>query len=234
MSISDTFLSAADTEYGFDLRLIKSKRKSIGLYIKSDKLEVRAPYWVRNEEIFSFVSQKQVWVTQQLAEQAKRNNEKPTLNHESHLLFFGETRHIQFHLGAPKVIERNDCLHVFHNKSQHSRYLQKWLRQEAEHYLKQRTLELADKLHPPKAIQGINFRKTKSKWGHCTSQGEIQLNWLLIMAPPEVMDYVIIHELCHLTHMNHSQEYWRLVERFCPAYKSHKAWLSDNGHKISL
>ena len=140
----------------------------------------------------------------------------------------------------PQVIERENILHVFHyatpthQPTKHAAYLAKWMRQEAEHYLNTRTLELEQQLCPPKPVTAVQFRKTKSKWGHCTSKGEIQLNWLLIMAPPDVMDYVMIHELCHLTHMNHSKAYWQLVAQFCPNYQQHKQWLNQHGHKISI
>ena len=226
--------------FDFEYRIIKKKRKSLGLYIKDGFVEARAPYWLRDQEIIAFLDSKQDWVREQLAAQAMRQAEAPSFEHASQCLFFGEYRMIEHHIGKPQVLEQGNRLHVFHyaakeNKaSKHADYMAKWLRKEAEQYLRQRTYELEIEVQPPKAVSEVQFRKTKSKWGHCTAKGEIQLNWLLIMSPPEVMDYVIIHELCHLTHMNHSAAYWQLVEHFCPDYKDHRAWLADHGHKISF
>ena len=59
-------------------------------------------------------------------------------------------------------------------------------------------------------------------------------NWRLILAPPEILDYVVVHELCHLTHMNHSKEFWGLVESVIPDYKNRRKWLKENGHTLRL
>ena len=74
----------------------------------------------------------------------------------------------------------------------------------------------------------LSLRGQKTRWGSCSSRGEISLNWKLVAAPLEVLDYVVIHELAHLTHPNHSKEFWGLVEAYCPEYKGLKRWLRDN------
>ncbi len=237
-ALSDLELQINQLDFPFTI--IKSKRKSLGLYVKNSIIEVRAPNWVRDQEIHQFLIEKSDWCRERLLEQHSRLQEMPDFSHESQCLFFGTTRTILHHIGKPQVIERGDILHVFHHQAKtkqaqkHAEFMGKWLRKEAEHYLSERTRELELQLQPPKPITAVQFRKTKSKWGHCTSKGEIQLNWLLIMAPPEVMDYVIIHELCHLTHMNHSKAYWSLVQSHCPDYKTHIDWLADFGHRISF
>ena len=224
----------------FNYRIVRKKRKSLGLYVKDNTIEARAPYWLRDQEILLFLHSKTSWCEEQLAQQAVRVTEAPTFDHNTHCLFFGETRSIQHHTGKPCVVEQDSVLHVYHpktttaDKNHCSEYLRKWMRKEAEQYLRERCYELEAICRPPKAISAVQFRKTKSKWGHCSSKGEIQLNWLLIMAPPEVMDYVIIHEICHLTHMNHSPTYWQLVSKLCPEFKAHKQWLADHGHRISF
>ena len=68
----------------------------------------------------------------------------------------------------------------------------------------------------------------KSKWGSCSSSGSISLNWRLAVAPPEVLDYVVIHELAHLKYLDHSVSFWSLVSRFCPRYKQYEDWLTKN------
>jgi len=81
-----------------------------------------------------------------------------------------------------------------------------------------------------KAIMGLSYkailiRGQKTRWGSCSAAGNITLNWKLLMAPPEIVDYVIIHELAHRKHMNHSTEFWQFVERFCPGWKKCRQWL---------
>lgn len=78
----------------------------------------------------------------------------------------------------------------------------------------------------------ITIRDQHTRWGSCSSKGTISLNWRLIMAPLEVMDYVISHELCHLLENNHSKRFWRLVQTYCPNYLMHKEWLKENGNRL--
>ncbi len=78
----------------------------------------------------------------------------------------------------------------------------------------------------------ISIRDTRSRWGSCSSQGNLMYSWRLIMAPPEVLDYVAAHEVAHLVEMNHSAQYWRVVAKICPDYKPKRAWLRENGQKL--
>ena len=83
-----------------------------------------------------------------------------------------------------------------------------------------------------KKIKKISFKDTKSRWGSCSSTGSIMLNWRLIMVPPSVYNYVIIHEIAHLVHMNHSPLFWKLVQELSPNYSKDKEWLKKNGREI--
>ena len=73
-----------------------------------------------------------------------------------------------------------------------------------------------------------------SKWGSCSHTGKMTLSTRLLFAPEEVQDYVIIHELCHLEELNHSDRFWRLVERFDPTYEEKEDWLKEYGHYCDL
>lgn len=80
----------------------------------------------------------------------------------------------------------------------------------------------------------LSVRNQKTRWGSCSSKRSISLNYKLIFAPMSVMDYVIVHELCHLLEMNHSKAFWNQVERVLPDYKVAKKWLRENGHTFYL
>ena len=75
----------------------------------------------------------------------------------------------------------------------------------------------------------ITLRDTRSRWGSCTSEGRLMYSWRLIMAPPEVLDYVAAHEVAHLVKMDHSPAFWRVVEELCPAWARHRDWLRAQG-----
>ena len=76
---------------------------------------------------------------------------------------------------------------------------------------------------------GITIRNQRTRWGSCSSKGNLNFNCLLMLAPPEVIDYVVVHELCHRRELNHSDRFWSLVEQILPDYKQRQKWLKDNG-----
>lgn len=78
----------------------------------------------------------------------------------------------------------------------------------------------------------ITLRDTKSRWGSCTAQGALMYSWRLILAPPEVLDYVAAHEVAHLAQMNHSPAFWAEVARLCPGYEAPRRWLRQNGEDL--
>ena len=81
-------------------------------------------------------------------------------------------------------------------------------------------------------FQRITIRAQKGRWGSCSGQGNLNFNCLLMLAPPEVRDYVVIHELCHRKQMNHSPAFWAEVERICPDHRRHREWLKFNGNAL--
>ena len=79
----------------------------------------------------------------------------------------------------------------------------------------------------------ITIRMQKSRWGSCSSKGNLNFNCLLMNAPEKIVDYVVVHELCHRKEMNHSDRFWGEVEKVMPDYKERRKWLKDNGGKLS-
>lgn len=84
------------------------------------------------------------------------------------------------------------------------------------------------------SFQRITIRDQKTRWGSCSAGGTLSFNWRLMLAPPAVLDYVVVHELCHLTYMNHSAAFWALVESVCPDYRIHRKWLKEHGQELVL
>ena len=115
-------------------------------------------------------------------------------------------------------------------KSPHTLALEKRYRDAAKEYIPKRV----EYYH---AFTGgqytkITIRDQKTRWGSCSSNGTLSFSFRLMMAPPRILDYVVVHELCHLTHMNHSKEFWNMVETILPDYKEHRKWLKENGHTL--
>lgn len=101
--------------------------------------------------------------------------------------------------------------------------IDRFLRQRAARELPARLLELAAPLGRP--VRGVTIRSQRTRWGSCSPTGRISLNWRLIQVPPSVCDYVLLHELTHLAHLNHSKRFWRELERVCPWHREARAWL---------
>ncbi|MDE6995855.1 MAG: M48 family metallopeptidase [Lachnospiraceae bacterium] len=80
----------------------------------------------------------------------------------------------------------------------------------------------------------ITIRDQKTRWGSCSAKGTLSFNWRLMLAPPAILDYVVVHELCHLTHMDHSAAFWQAVESVYPDYRSARQWLKEHGQELIL
>jgi len=110
--------------------------------------------------------------------------------------------------------------------------IQAWYRWAAESLFEERARLLADKMEVN--FQKIVIKNQKTRWGSCSSLGNLNINMRLVMAPLEVVDYIIIHELAHLKEMNHSKAFWLLVEKYCPEYKKHLSWLKKHGPTMEI
>ena len=110
--------------------------------------------------------------------------------------------------------------------SEHHEVLRQFYKRESIIYITERVKFWAKEMssHPSK----LSFREPKSRWGSCSSKGSINLNWRLILFKPSVVDYVIVHELSHLKHLNHSNDFWQHVQKFCPDYEICEKELKQN------
>jgi predicted metal-dependent hydrolase len=80
--------------------------------------------------------------------------------------------------------------------------------------------------------RSLKIKTQKSRWGSCGPNNDINMNWLLMLAPPEAMEYVVVHELCHIRHKNHSKDFWGLVAEHMPAYQQQRNWLKHHGPSL--
>jgi predicted metal-dependent hydrolase len=110
--------------------------------------------------------------------------------------------------------------------------VESFYRRQAKGYITNRTIEIADKLSFK--FNRIFIKNQKTRWGSCSSNNNLNFNLRLMMASSEAIDYIIIHELCHLTHMNHSKQFWSLVGKHCPEYKHWDKWFKENSQFLVL
>lgn len=227
-----------------EYQLIKSKRKSIAISFDRDgNLIVKAPYFIRNYEIDAFVRSKADWIEATAIrlrrERERKEKERLKLENGDILPFLGDRLTltvIRENRKRAKVICAGERLILWVPYDADYEYrqnaLEKWYRKEASAVISKKAAYYAKILSV--CYEDIHIRDQKSRWGSCSGRGNLNFNWRLIMAPEQVLDYVVIHELCHLRHMDHSREFWELVGSICPSYKQFKGWLKDHGESLYL
>ena len=217
--------------------LVRSRRKTTAIYIRDGKVEVRTGLLTPRRMIDRLVKQKQSWIERTLAKQAVREAEKPGIVDGANFYVKGLRHTLNVSSGkiqSVSVVGRT--LEVCTGRSGKGAVipLSNWLKAEAEAYLTPLTQELAARLGEKRKLQDIRYRKTRSKWGHCSGKGVIQYNWQIMQAPEPVINYLACHEVCHLKEMNHSRDFWELVERLDPEFRKHRKWLRENQHRLAF
>lgn len=199
---------------------------------------MRAPRLMPEALINAFVQKKTAWIQKQLQKQHIQLKEIYAIENDSNVPIRGQSVHIVFTNNAKRSVNLEQQQLIISgpgmDKAQAIPLFLNWIRQLAAQHLENQTKALARQMGVINKLAGIKYRRTKSKWGHCTSKGVIQYNPMIMMAPDHVIDYLVAHEVCHLSIMAHSPAYWALVESVYPEYLQAKAWLKDQGHRLNI
>lgn len=217
------------------LTITRSKRKTLVIYIRNNQVEVRAPLKAPQSWIDEFIERKKPWIHKKLELQRQKHEERLRLEDGGTVLYCGEPYLLELSQGKNEVYVEDEKLCIQARQLDENylkKQFQQWLLQTAKAKFEPRVWQIASVMGLDSRIEAVKFRKTKTKWGHCTSKGVLQFNPLLMMAPTPVQDYLIIHELCHLKYMNHSKRFWHLVATNCPDYLASEQWLKEHGHKV--
>ena len=125
-------------------------------------------------------------------------------------------------------VELGDAhIKVYSTENHHNKTLIKFLKDKLLVEIKNIVLDIAENYNL--SYSKIRIMNNKTKWGSCSSKGVLSFHWRMIFAPQNVLHYLIIHEMCHLVHMNHSKDFWNLVQSMDDDYKSSRLWLKKNG-----
>ena len=220
----------------FDCEVQKSKRKTLAIYIAHRKVVVRCPRRTTEREIAEFLNDNKQWIEDRLHEESLRDKEVLRIENGARIYFRARELTIEFKEGRKQrtmVVGDNFIIQGHKLTAAKARIqVEDYLIDKASEYIIPRARGLARHLGMEHKIKEIKLKKTKSKWGHCTSQGVIQYNWLIMLAPYSIIDYMITHEVCHLLHMNHSRRFWNLVGSICPNYQHYVHWLKEHEHRF--
>ena len=220
----------------FEYEVIRTKRKTLTLYVKQQRVIVRCPLATTNAEINQFIETNQNWILARLKEDQIFQKETLKIENNNKIFYQAKDRTIVFKEGRVERVEVNRDEFIIQCKKidpmSAKKQLEGYLIDKATKYIIPRAKGLASHLGVEEKISEIKLRKTKSKWGHCTSQGVVQFNWLIMLAPNSIIDYIITHEVCHLIRMDHSQNFWDLVESICPDHQKYVTWLKNHEHRL--
>lgn len=214
--------------------LKRSNRKSIGLRISDEGLIITAPTWAAKAHINEALVKKADWITRKMQERSERLVQQ-AMSHTvwqegGKLPYLGVPITLQLNplltstvfsgeLMAPTTEDRL-CLHIEATAS--SQRVQDlchiWLQQQAKRDLTLRLHTFLNKCSYSHRFSQLRLASPAKRWGSCSSNGRIMLNWRLIHFAPEIIDYVVAHEVAHLKEMNHSQHFWQEVERLLPDF----------------
>lgn len=211
-------------------KIIRSRRKYLTIIIDKDKnLIVRAPLRTSNKEIFDFIARKQNWITKKLNEQKSTIKPLTVLDGEK-LPILGKIYTIKLTSSLNKVYVVDD--NIFIPLKDSKQKLINYFKNLAKAYLTKRVEELAKQNNFK--YKTIRISSAHTNWGSCSYRNSLNFTYKLMLCPVSVIDYIIIHELCHTLIKNHSVNFYNLVYSIMPNYKEYTKWLKTNASIINL
>lgn len=231
----------------FSYNIRRSQRtKKTRIIVSIDKIEVVAPFLVSARKIHKFVESQQDWIlsaadkielkkkaVKKLAPEKYVNGVSVPYLGKSHKLWIKQSLS-----NNVKILNKNNDLTIYLPEKYIGTDNNEFIKQALSDWMKKQMLNEVECLVQFHAKQFslypryIRIKTQKSRWGSCGIHNDINLNWLLILAPPEVMEYVVVHELCHIKERNHSDRFWQLVKAHMHDYQVHRKWLKKNGSSL--
>jgi len=224
-------LNSESRPFNYSLR-VSARARHVRLAVKPYQgLEIVIPKRFPKKKIPRILQQHEAWIIKQLEKHQSSLQDNP-LPHDITLQLTNTTFPITYSLGSkPALIETNYELSVcYQSKDQAIKLLRNWLRAKAKEILPPMLSQIAIEFNFKYSKTSI--RSQKSRWGSCSSSGTISLNDQLLFMPAVSVRYLMIHELCHTRHMNHSCRFWKLVESYCPDYRQYDRTLSQGREKV--
>lgn len=222
--------------------------KAMRLRIQIDpegQVTVVVPRFFREDEVERFVLKHADWIHRQVGRVEKKRALRPALNYRNGdtVYYFGEPLVLVFRPSSFKrpflrlegdkmIISLHRSIGLEQGVTAAKKTVRDFYRKKAEETIRDRLDHFNQ--HYGFHFRRVAFRDQKSRWGSCSRAGNLNFNWRLIMAPIEVIDSVVVHELCHLKEMNHSRRFWALVEETFPNYREVRKWLKENHFMLSL
>lgn len=218
--VSQSGVQIGQTKLPLDFVRNKRAKRYIVRLLPELTLRVTIPRGGSRKEALRFVSENIQWIEKQVHSLRLQDALNGTTNSPEVTVFY------QGRLIPIESIDTNSTLSSESSKGVADQYL-RWL---AKNTLPEITKRLAKRYGFSPAR--ISIRNQKTRWGSCSNSGTISLNWRLVQVPAYVRDYVILHELAHLEHLDHSPKFWDCLAKLCPNHRSAESWLKTNSHRV--
>lgn len=229
----------------FECRIRRSsRRKSLSICVYPDNsVVVAAPDRVSRSEIMRFVASKADWVHKRM--DINREKQASVVPHRfvtgERLLCRGHEHVLEVEEGKTSgVALRGDDIIVRVRTDTPAELRGQMVKRQLSLWYSRLALQkIEERVRHYSAVIGVipgsvRIKSLRSRWGSCSIRGGINFAWNIIMAPDPILDYLVVHELCHLVHHDHSAVYWQLVAAFIPDYRERRKWLRENGRKLTL
>lgn len=193
---------------------------------------MRAPKHYGEERIFAFLREKETWIEKKIRERQSTGICLPTENVNGYELPLVGKKYTLLLLDTKKISvmeeERRICIPQTRAKEK----LVAWIKENAKRIFTTVTEQKAKEMGVQYA--SVSVSSARSRWGCCTFNNEIRYSFRLLYAPKEIIEYVVVHELAHTKHKNHSKAFWTEVARYIPDWKTRRAWLKTNGALMQI
>jgi predicted metal-dependent hydrolase len=256
-------ISTKNSRYNFDVRedcihysdleipyeIVRSKRKTLSIVIAvGGKVTVKIPLSATSADVTRLLVSKGEWIYNAYKKQVIHEQKGIEVKDGALLPFLDQTfrLHVEYNPSrnsaniTVKEVEQGhqqtDNILVVETPMINSNFiidcLKTWYKKNARYIITMRVSQYAKVMDV--TYGRISIKSQKSRWGSCSSLGNLNFNWHLVMMPNKILDYVVIHELAHRIEMNHSKEFWDIVSKVCPEYKQRKLWLKEHGLSYEL
>jgi predicted metal-dependent hydrolase len=207
-------------------RLVRAKRCTLGLSVAGEGIEVRAPRRATLSDIDAFIREKERWIRKRLAGPRR----VPFIWQAGATLpWLGRMLTLVLRDGETWLSEDELRLGLADGANLRERALE-WMRGEARAFFRVRVAELSRPLGL--RVSGVGLSDARTRWGSCSGNGRLLLNWRLMLLPPRLIDYVVAHELAHLRELNHSPRFWAVVATLYPDHRSARRELNALAHTL--
>lgn len=226
-----------DTGEKLPFHFVRSARKTLALYVRRDgTIQVRAPKWISLAQVYLFMHERWDWMLLQRARLLEEPVPAPfRYENGQSFLHLGQPVMLRVHVAEHNLAKRSgDELHVAITAERMASpdglagVIELWQRREARRVFPLRLASCHEAMTSMRLpFPELKIRKMRSRWGSCTKSGVVTLNLELVRMPPECIDYVVTHELCHLVEFNHSARFYALQTSFMPDWKARKQHLEE-------